>query len=289
MFDWLFDFPIKSNFDITKIDSFIRSWKSSWKGFFEGIKKLLNETVGGIQDVLSFIPWIVFFAAVFFIGFKLEKKLSKGIIYVLVLAFVAFFKLWDLMLLTLAIVITSVIISCLLGFPIGVLISKSERANRIVRPILDTMQTMPIFVYLIPSVIFFGLGEAPAVIATTIYAIVPLIRLTNHGIRMVNKEVVEASRSFGATEMQTLIKVQIPQAMPTIMTGLNQTLMMAMSMVVTTSMIGANGLGMEVLIGVQRMELGRGLVAGIAVVILAILLDRFTQNLVKKEEGMLNE
>jgi ABC-type proline/glycine betaine transport system permease subunit len=148
---------------------------------------------------------------------------------------------------------------------------------------------MPIFVYLIPSIIFFGLGEAPAVIATTIYAIVPLIRLTNHGIRMVNEEVVEASRAFGATELQTLIKVQIPQALPTIMTGLNQTLMMAMSMVVTTSMIGANGLGMEVLLGVQRMELGRGLIAGIAVVILAILLDRFTQNLVKKEEGVINE
>jgi ABC-type proline/glycine betaine transport system permease subunit len=289
MFDWLFEFPIKSNFDITKIDKFIRSWKNSWSGLFGGIKKILNDTVWGLQDVLSYIPWLIFFVGVFIIGFKLEKSLSKGIVYVLILAFVGIFGLWDLMLLTLAIVIISVLISCLFGFPIGIILSKSDRLNGFMRPVLDTMQTMPIFVYLIPSVIFFGLGEAPAVISTTIYAIVPLIRLTNHGIRMVNYEVVEASRSFGATEVQTLIKVQIPQALPTIMTGLNQTLMMAMSMVVTTSMIGANGLGMEVLLGVQRMELGRGLIAGTAVVILAILLDRFTQNLVKKEEVLNNE
>ncbi|HHX81093.1 MAG TPA: ABC transporter permease subunit [Acholeplasmataceae bacterium] len=289
MLKWLFEFPIKANFDNSIIDNFIRTWKNAWRGFFDAIKKFLNEMVWGIQDLLSYIPWLVFFIVVFFVGFKLEKKLRKGILYVLLLAFVAYFGLWDLMLLTLAIVLAAVIISCLFGFPLGILVSRSERLNKIVRPILDTMQTMPIFVYLIPSIIFFGLGEAPAVIATTIYAIVPLIRLTNHGIRMVNEEVVEASRAFGATELQTLIKVQIPQALPTIMTGLNQTLMMAMSMVVTTSMIGANGLGMEVLLGVQRMELGRGLIAGIAVVILAILLDRFTQNLVKKEEGVINE
>jgi glycine betaine/proline transport system permease protein/glycine betaine/proline transport system substrate-binding protein len=139
------------------------------------------------------------------------------------------------------------------------------------------MQTMPVFVYLIPAVIFFGMGSASAVIATVIYAMVPVIRLTSLGIRQVNAEVVEAARSFGSTRMQLLFKVQVPQALPTIMTGVNQTLMMAMSMVVTCSMIGARGLGNEVLIAVNRIEISRGFIAGSAVVILAILLDRLTQ------------
>lgn len=192
--------------------------------------------------------------------------------------------LWPLMLLTLSIVIASVAISLLLGFPIGVLISMNDRASSIVRPILDTMQTMPVFVYLIPAVLLFGLGRVPAVMATTIYAIVPIVRLTNLGIRQVNEEVVEAAKSFGSTRIQAMVKVQIPQAFATIMAGLNQTLMMAMAMVVTASMIGASGLGMEVLISVNRVEVGRGLVSGTAVVILAILLDRLSQGWVKDKE-----
>ena len=139
------------------------------------------------------------------------------------------------------------------------------------------MQTMPVFVYLIPALLLFGLGNASAVIATVIYAIVPVIRLTSLGIRQVDKEVVEAAKSFGSTRWQTLFKVQIPQAIPTIMTGVNQTLMMAMAMVVTCSMIGARGLGMEVLDAVNRVEIGRGLIAGGCVVILAVVLDRLTQ------------
>lgn len=200
------------------------------------------------------------------------------------LFFIGVIGLWDLMNDTLSIVLAAVFISLLLGFPIGILISGNERINSFVRPILDTMQTMPVFVYLIPAVLFFGLGKAPAVIATTIYAIVPVIRLTSHGIRQVDKEVVEAARAFGSTKFQALWKVQIPQALPTIMTGVNQTLMMAMAMVVTCSMIGASGLGMEVLIGVNRIEIGRGLVAGTAVVIVAILMDRITQAWINRSE-----
>ena len=179
--------------------------------------------------------------------------------------------------LTLSIVIASVIIALIIALPVGILLSGSDRANRIVRPILDTMQTMPVFVYLIPALLLFGTGNASAVIATVIYAVVPVIRLTSLGIRQVDKEVVEAAKAFGSTRAQALFKVQIPQALPTIMTGVNQTLMMAMAMVVTTSMIGARGLGMEVLEAVNRIEIGRGLVAGASVVILAIILDRVTQ------------
>jgi ABC-type proline/glycine betaine transport system permease subunit len=158
----------------------------------------------------------------------------------------------------------------------------------IMRPFLDTMQTMPVFVYLIPAMLLFGLGRVPAVMATVIYAIVPIIRLTNLGIRQVNPKIVESSKSFGATTLQTLIKVQIPQAFTTIMAGLNQILMMAMAMVVTASMIGAPGLGAEVLIAVNRIEIGRGLVSGSTVVILAIILDRLSQGWVKptsEEDG----
>jgi len=200
------------------------------------------------------------------------------------LLFIGSVGFWHLMNETLSIIIASVIISLLLGFPLGILVSTSDRADATIRPLLDTMQTMPVFVYLIPALLFFGLGKPPAVIATTIYAIVPIIRLTNHGIRQIDKEIIEAAIAFGSTNMQALIKVKIPQALPTIMAGVNQTLMMAISMVVTTSMIGATGLGMEVLIGVQRIQIGRGLLSGTAIVIIAVVLDRLTQGLVRHTE-----
>ncbi len=286
--DWLFEFPFKIPFDVTTIDDVVRGFSIKYDAIFSSIKESLNGMIYGVQLVLGFIPWWIYLLTVFFLGWKLGGKLKNGIIYSIILSLIGMMNLWGLMIETISIVVTSVIISVILGFPIGIAISRSERANRTVRPILDAMQTMPVFVYLIPVAIFLGLGKAPAVIATTIYAIVPLIRLTSHGIRQVDTEVVEAARAFGSTELQALYKVQIPQALPTIMTGLNQTLMMAMSMVVTCSMIGASGLGMEVLIGVNRMEIGRGVIAGTAVVIVAIILDRVTQGLVKKGEELDN-
>ncbi|MGI5905972.1 MAG: ABC transporter permease, partial [Candidatus Pararuminococcus gallinarum] len=210
----------------------------------------------------------------------------SGLLYAALVALIGVVGLWELMRTTLSIVLASVVIALALGLPIGILISGSERANRVARPIMDTMQTMPVFVYLIPALLLFGLGNPSAVIATVIYAIVPVIRLTSLGIRQVDHEVVEAARSFGSTRVQTLFKVQIPQAMPTIMTGVNQTLMMAMAMVVTCSMIGARGLGMEVLEAVQRTQIGRGLVAGACVVVLAVVLDRLTQGLAERDRKL---
>ena len=151
------------------------------------------------------------------------------------------------------------------------------------------MQTMPSFVYLIPAAMLLGLGNVPAVLATTIYAVPPLIRLTSHGIRQVDREVIEAATAFGSTKWQSLIKVKIPQAMPTIMTGVNQTIMMAISMVVTGSMIGVTGLGQEVLISINRLQAGRGFTAGIAIVIIAIVIDRLTQGIIKKGEAAIEE
>ncbi|MGF6906840.1 ABC transporter permease [Fusobacterium sp. PH5-44] len=282
--EWILKFPFQLDIDLNTIDKVVKSFSVRFSGFFNGIKAILNGLISGILSILNFIPWWLLIILVFLAGWKLTGTIRNGIIYSVLLFFIGMMGLWNLMNETLSIVLASVFISLIFGFPIGILISESKKVNEIARPILDTMQTMPVFVYLIPAVLFFGLGKAPAVIATTIYAIVPVIRLTNHGILQVDKEIVEASKAFGATRFQTLWKVQIPQALPTIMTGVNQTLMMAMAMVVTCSMIGASGLGMEVLIGVNRIEIGRGLIAGTSVVIVAILMDRITQGWINKNE-----
>lgn len=282
--DWLFDFPLTLNLDTDAIDQAVRGFAAAHSAFFGGIKSALTNFVGAMNWVLNYIPWFVLIGLVFFLSWKAHRRLRSGVFYSLLLCVIGAFGLWDLMNLTLSIVLAGVLIALVIGLPIGVLISGSEHANKIARPILDMMQTMPVFVYLIPAVIFFGMGAASAVIATVIYAMVPVIRLTSLGIRQVNAEVVEAARSFGSTPTQLLLKVQVPQALPTIMAGINQTLMMAMSMVVTCSMIGARGLGNEVLIAVNRIEISRGFVAGSAVVILAILLDRLTQGWFSKQE-----
>lgn len=281
---WLYEIPFKIPLDLNKIDESIRAFSVKYDSFFNSIRLVLGNLVSIIYNILAFIPWFIFLIVVFLLGWRMSNSIGKGILYAILLLLIGVVGFWSHMIQTLSIVIASVVISLLFGFPIGVFLSTSDKADRIMRPILDTMQTMPVFVYLIPALLFFGLGNPPAVIATTIYAIVPIIRLTNHGIRQIEEELIEASIAFGSTKLQSLIKVQIPQALPTIMAGVNQTLMMAMSMVVTTSMIGATGLGMEVLIGVNRIEIGRGLISGIAVVIIAVILDRITQGLVKRSE-----
>lgn len=282
--DWLYRFPFKLPIDLQAIDNAVRAFSVKYDAFFSGVREVLTIFVNLIYNILNIVPWFVVILLVFIAGWRLSGKLNKGILYSSLLLFIGAVGFWGLMIETLSIIIVSVIISLLLGFPLGILISTSDRADVIIRPLLDTMQTMPVFVYLIPALLFFGLGKPPAVIATTIYAIVPIIRLTNHGIRQIDEEVIEASLAFGSTRLQSLIKVQIPQALPTIMAGVNQTLMMAISMVVTTSMIGATGLGMEVLIGVQRVEIGRGLLSGTAIVIMAVVLDRITQGLMQRSE-----
>jgi len=283
--NWVINFPFEVPFDTTVIDNIVNDISIKYDSVFTVIKDGLNGIISAVQFLLGIIPWWAYLILVFLVGWKIGKKFVKGIIYTFLMLLIGAFGLWDLMIETLSIVLASVLISLILGLPIGIFVSKRDNVDKFIRPLLDAMQTMPIFVYLIPAIIFFGLGKAPAVLATVIYSIVPVIRLSNHGIRQVDIEVIEAAKAFGSTNTQTLFKVQIPQALPTIMTGVNQTLMMAMSMVVTCSMIGANGLGMEVLIGVNRMEMGRGLVSGMAVVIIAIILDRFTQGLTKTGKG----
>ena len=179
---------------------------------------------------------------------------------------------------TLALVLSSTCMALLIGIPLGIWAGKSERCNRMLRPVLDCMQTMPAFVYLIPAVLFFGLGTVPGAFATIIFAMPPVV-----GIRQVPKNVIEAARSFGATPRQLLFKGQLPLALPTILTGINQTIMMALSMVVVSAMISAGGLGEVVLKGITQMKIGLGFEGGIAVVILAIVLDRITQGFVRRK------
>jgi glycine betaine/proline transport system permease protein len=194
------------------------------------------------------------------------------------LSLLAGMNLWPESINTLALVLAATVVSLAVGLPLGIWAARRDAVDRLIRPVLDFMQTMPAFVYLIPAAMFFGLGRVPGVIATIIFSMPPAVRLTSLGIRQVPKELVEAGRAFGCTPMQLLFKVQIPTAKKSIMAGVNQNIMLALSMVVIASMIGAGGLGKEVLRGIQRLEVGVGFEGGIGVVLLAIILDRITQS-----------
>ena len=185
--------------------------------------------------------------------------------------------LWDKLMQTLALMLVSTTLTIMVGLPLGIWMSASPRLRKVLEPVLDVMQTLPTFVYLVPVLMLFGLGKVPAVLATVIYALPPLVRLTDLGIRQVDKEVVEASRSFGSTPWQLLVNVNLPLARPSIMAGLNQAVMMALAMVVIASMIGSRGLGEDVLSGINNMDMGRGLQGGLSIVILAIVIDRISQ------------
>ncbi|MBK5252437.1 MAG: proline/glycine betaine ABC transporter permease [Peptostreptococcaceae bacterium] len=258
------------------VEDFIMWLTINYDFFFDGIKAGILKFMIFINKGLMLIPWFVVIALIFWAAWKLID-LKSGIIFSIMLFLIGSFDYWEPMMTTLAIVLTSVIISLLIGIPVGIFISYKKRAEKIAMPILDAMQTMPSFVYLLPAIMFFGLGLVPAVFATTIYALPPVIRLTNLAIHSVSKEMVEASNSFGASKWQTLMKVEIPQAMPTIMAGINQTTMMAMAMVVISSMIGARGLGLSVLTSINRIDIAMGVEAGTCVVFMAIIIDRLTQ------------
>lgn len=285
MKDFFFTFPKVLQFDLgSSIDESVRAFSRNNRTVLSAVKDGAIAAIGGINTLLLYIPWWLLILIVAVLGWRLTGKKRTGLIFGAMLFFVGSCGLWTHMLETLSIVIASVILSLLIGFPLGILIAMNKRAESIIRPILDLMQTMPAFVYLVPAIILFSTGKTPALMATTIYAIVPMIRMTSHGITHVDQEVVEAARAFGSTASQALVKVQIPQALPTIMTGVNQTIMMAMSMVVTCALIGANGLGMEILLATNRTEVGKALLPGISIVVVAIILDRLTQGLIRQKE-----
>ena len=282
--EYLFKFP--ENLRIGNgeaIDIAVKAFSRNHRETLGLIKSAIIASINSINTLLEAIPWPLLILLVAYMGWKVSKKPYVGPMYAAMLFFIGMCGLWENMLETISMVIVAVFLSVMMGFPLGIIVAMSKRTSAVVRPILDLMQTMPAFVYLVPAVILFSPGKTPALIATTIYAVVPMVRMTNLGIIHVDKEMVEAASAFGSTKMQLLAKVQIPQAMPSIMAGVNQTIMMAMSMVVTCALIGANGLGMEILLATNRTEMGKALMPGISIVIVAIILDRLTQGMIKKE------
>ncbi|MCR6499457.1 proline/glycine betaine ABC transporter permease [Shinella sp. CPCC 101442] len=270
------------------INDFVQSLVVNYGFVFKAISQTLLQAILFVEWILRGLPWWAVFLVFLALAWAASKKISLVVTVAVMLFAVGALGLWDLTMQTLALMLIASLISVAIGVPMGIWLAKSELMRRITLPVLDVMQTMPSFVYLIPAIMLFGLGKVPAVLATIIYAVPPLIRLTDLGIRQVDGEVVEAATAFGGSPSQILFGVELPLATPTIMAGLNQTIMMALSMVVVASMIGARGLGEQVLNGIQTLDVGKGLEAGVGIVILAIVLDRITQGfgqMSRKERG----
>ncbi len=259
------------------IDGFVNQLVIDYADALERLSQPLLDFLVFVEQLLRNSPWYLVIAVLAGIAWYGSRRWTLAIGVVLLMLFIGVIGQWDRGMQTLALMIVALIMCLIVGLPVGVLMSMSGRFRKVALPVLDVMQTMPSFVYLIPVVMLFGLGKVPALIATIVYAVPPLIRLTDLGIRLVDHSVMEAATAFGATRRQKLLGVQLPLALPNIMAGINQTTMMALSMVVVASMIGARGLGQEVLAGINRLEVGRGLLAGLAIVALAILFDRVTQ------------
>jgi len=274
----MFEFPEFIYLPLDRWTSALVDWLTvNGEAFFDVVGDVLLSPMLGLEQLLLWTPWWVIILAAAGLAWKQKGwRLALGV--TAGMFFIGTLGLWDMAMKTLAIVIAAALLALLIGVPIGIGMARSEKMRGIVRPILDMMQTMPSFVYLIPALMLFGLGKVPALLSTLIYAIPPVIRLTDLGIRQVPADVIEASRAFGATGRQMLLKVQLPLAAPTIMTGVNQTIMMALAMVVIASMIGAGGLGTEVLNGIARLDVGRGFNGGISIVVMAIIIDRLTQS-----------
>ena len=250
----------------------------AFRYFFDPVSAFIDVGLRSVENVLLDTPWIVILAAFMLAGYLLSG-VRLAVLCGVSLLLMGLFGLWEPSIQTLALMVVSAALSVLIGLPLGILTASSDRFDKFLRPILDGMQTMPAFVYLIPVVLFFGIARVPAVVCTLIYAIPPMIRLTNLGIRQVSPPAIEAARAFGSTRWQLLFKVQLPLALPVVMTGVNQTIMMALSIVVIAALIGAGGLGREVLLSLQRLQVGKALEAGLAIVLLAIMLDRMSEAL----------
>ena len=259
------------------IDSFVDTIVTDYGDTLGALSDHFERWLSWFEKLLRTSPWWAVVLVVVLIAWGLTRRLGFSILMGAMLCIIGLLGLWDAGMQTLALMLMATFLSVVIGIPVGILMGRVDWVRAVLNPVLDVMQTMPSFVYLIPVVMLFGLGKTPALIATIIYAVAPLIRLTDLGIRLADKEVLEASRAYGANTWQQLFGVQIPLALPNIMAGINQTTMMALAMVVIASMIGATGLGQEVLQGINRLEVGRGLMAGVSIVVLAILFDRITQ------------
>ncbi|KAB2335171.1 ABC transporter permease [Cytobacillus gottheilii] len=265
------------------IDAFVDWLTVTFEFIFDGITVGLEGIVDGLLAGLELIPSIILIILVTALAWWLAGK-SIALFTLIGLFLIENLGYWEPMLETLALVLTSVFITVIIGLPVGIWASQKKTVKQIITPMLDFMQTMPAFVYLIPAIFFFSIGVVPGVVSSVIFAVPPTIRLTILGIQQVPADIIEATESFGSTTGQRLMKVQLPLAMPTIMAGINQSIMLALSMVVIASMVGAPGLGAEVYRAVTQIQIGTGFEAGLAIVIIAIILDRITQNIGKRKK-----
>lgn len=254
--------------------TFSREYGAGIEALFEPLLHFLV----WFEHILLDSPWWLILGMVSGVAYLASRRWQLALGVLISLGIIGYLGMWDNTMRTMAMILVSTLLSILVGIPIGIFMSRSKRGQNIILPILDVMQTMPSFVYLIPVVMLLGIGKVPGLIAVVIYAISPVIRLTNLGIRLVEKEALEAADAFGASRFQKLMRVQLPLALPTIMAGINQTIMMALAMVVIASMIGVKGLGQPVLQAVTNQYFALGLFNGTAVVVLAIIFDRVTQS-----------
>lgn len=253
------------------------------RAFFLKLKWPVEQTLNALDQGLNALHPAIIIIAVLLLAWKIagwRLSIFSGLSLVLI----GLLGLWEATMTTMAMVLSSVIFCVLAGVPLGIYAGRSNRFEQILRPMLDAMQTTPSFVYLVPIVMLFSIGNAAGVLATIIFALPPIIRLTSLGIRQVPRELIEAAEAFGATNRQILVKVQIPLAMPTILAGLNQTIMMALSMVVVAALIGAGGLGSPVILGLNSLDIGLAAIGGISIVLMAVMLDRITQAAAQKKK-----
>ena len=282
MLDFFTEFPEISRSDIrdikTSIDNafrtFSRNYGESIENFFDPLLWFLI----WIEKLLLNTPWPIIILIIALLCYLGSRNWKLPLASALTFTFIGYLGMWEDTMSTIALISVATIICILIGMPLGIWMSRSDRVQKILNPILDVMQTIPIFVYLLPVLMLLGIGKVPGLIAICVYAMPPIIRLTNLGIRLVDKDILEASNAFGANYKQRLLEIQIPLALPNIFAGINQTIMMALAMVVIASMIGVRGLGIPVLQAIQNQYLALGLMNGLAIVALAIIFDRALQS-----------
>jgi glycine betaine/proline transport system permease protein len=263
------------------VNIFIQWLTGHFGWLFDAINVTFGALIRGTEYVFLHLPvWVVFLSVICLTiiasGIRLALFAALGLLLLLNI------DLWSLTMQTLSLVLAASVVSVFIGVPLGIIAAESQPVESALAPVLDIMQTMPAYVYLIPMVVLLGLGNVPALIATVIFAMPPAIRLTVHGIRQVPRETLEAAEAFGATRLQTLLRVKLPLAYPSILVGINQVIMLALSMVVIAALIGAGGLGQQVIYGLSQLDVGKGFSAGVGIIVLAILLDRITRGIATK-------
>jgi glycine betaine/proline transport system permease protein len=261
------------------IEKYVKDWLFAQRPVFKKISVPIENTLDAMDSLFNFVPLPIVILFFVFAAFK-TNGLKFAIFTFVSLVFIDLLDVWEETMTTMAMIVTAVLFCCVIGIPVGILASRNNTFEIILRPVLDVMQTIPSFVYLIPVVMLFGVGLTPGVIAIIIFSIAPVIRLTNLGLRQVGKGVIDAGRALGCSKLVILYKIELPLALKTILAGVNQTLMLSLSMAVIAALIGAGGLGLTVYVGLGRLDIGQAFVGGLGIVLIAIIFDRITQKII---------